>query len=44
MIGKMPDWKAIQGLMNQVSLEYKKYSPVENSAHKALQARFHQAN
>ena len=38
------DWKAIQGLMNQVSLEYKKYSPVENSAHKALQARFHQAN
>ncbi len=38
------DWKAIQGLMNQVSLEYKKYTPVENSAHKTLQARFHQAN
>ena len=38
------DWKAIQSLMIQVNNEYKKYSPVENSAHKTLQARFHQAS
>ncbi len=37
------DWKTVQSLMNQVNIEYKKYSPVENSAHKTLQSRFHQA-
>ncbi len=41
---KNADWKTVQSLMNQVNIEYKKYSPVENSAHKTLQNRFHQAS
>ena len=38
------DWKAIQTLLDHASHEFKKYSPVENSVHKTLQARFQQAS
>ncbi|OUR70348.1 hypothetical protein A9Q73_00240 [Bermanella sp. 47_1433_sub80_T6] len=38
------DWKAIQGLLDHANSEFRKYSPVENSAHKALQSRFQQAS
>ncbi len=34
------DWKAIQGLLEQVNNEYKKYGPVDHAVHKTLQKRF----
>jgi exonuclease SbcC len=37
------DWPAIQTLLDYANSEFKKYSPVENSIHKALQSRFQAA-
>ena len=37
------DWAAIQTLLDYANSEFKKYSPVENSVHKALQSRFQAA-